>query len=309
MEVSILLAQKIVAMALMGIIGYVIVRNGLFRVQDSQVLSKLVVYVISPCLIVNSFQIEYSSSKAKGLILAFVISFLIHLLLIAIAWILGKVFRLNNVDKASIIYSNAGNLVVPLVQGILGVEWVFYASAYIMAQSIFIWSQGTSLLCNEKGINLKKIFTNPNVIAVLLGCAMFFTKISLPAIVGDCVSGVAAMIAPASMMVIGMLLADVNLKKLFSQKRPYVVCFFRLIFVPFIVIVLSRITGVLSLHADAENIMMVVLLATMAPVASMVTQISQVYGGDGVYASALNVMSVLLCIVTMPLMLLFYEWI
>ena len=103
MEVSILLAQKIVAMALMGIIGYVIVRNGLFRVQDSQVLSKLVVYVISPCLIVNSFQIEYSSSKAKGLILAFVISFLIHLLLIAIAWILGIVFRLNNVDKASII--------------------------------------------------------------------------------------------------------------------------------------------------------------------------------------------------------------
>ena len=66
-------------------------------------------------------------------------------------------------------------------------------------------------------------------------------------------------------------------------------------------------SGLASLAPDGASILLVSLLAACAPSASNVTQIAQVYGHEGDYASAINVMSTLLCIVTMPLMVLLYQ--
>ena len=43
------------------------------------------------------------------------------------------------------------------------------------------------------------------------------------------------------------------------------------------------------------------------PSASTLTQMAQVYGKDADYASAINVVTTLLCIVTMPLMVALYQ--
>lgn len=53
---------------------------------------------------------------------------------------------------------------------------------------------------------------------------------------------------------------------------------------------------------------MVVLLCTSAPVATMITQMAQIYDKDARYASVINVMSVIFCIATMPLMIMLYEF-
>ena len=74
-----------------------------------------------------------------------------------------------------------------------------------------------------------------------------------------------------------------------------------------ITILIFALSGAERLHPDAEYILMVVLLATSAPVAVMVTQLAQIHGRDARYASVINVMSVIFCIVTMPLMVLLYE--
>ena len=58
MEISMLLAEQIMAMFLTMAVGYAVVKIGLFRTEDSKVLSNMVVYICSPCIIVNSFQIE-----------------------------------------------------------------------------------------------------------------------------------------------------------------------------------------------------------------------------------------------------------
>ena len=84
------------------------------------------------------------------------------------------------------------------------------------------------------------------------------------------------MISPASMMVIGMVIGDVDLKWVFHQKRPYLICLLRLIVFPLIA---------------------VVAFAGLA----------QIYGKDSRYASVINVMSVIFCIITMPVMVLSYE--
>ena len=61
------------------------------------------------------------------------------------------------------------------------------------------------------------------------------------------------------------------------------------------------------MHAEAEYILLIVLLATSAPSAVMVTQLAQIYDRDAKYASVINIMSVIFSIVTMPLIVLLYE--
>lgn len=58
--------------------------------------------------------------------------------------------------KASLIYSNAGNLIIPIVTSVLGPEWVIYTSGFISVQVILIWTHCKMLLCGEKKADLKK---------------------------------------------------------------------------------------------------------------------------------------------------------
>lgn len=307
MEISILLAEQITAMFLMMAVGYTIVKIGLFTTKDSKIISNIVVYVCNPCVIIDSFQIELTTEKLKGFLLAIAVSVVVHIVLIAGTGLLSKVLNFNSIEKASIIYTNSGYLVIPLVKAVLGEEWVFYTTAFILVQTALIWTHGVKLIGQEKDLGIMKIIRNPNVIATLIGLIMFMTEFRLPTIIGTCVSGFGDMISPASMLVIGMVIGDVNLLWVFRQKRPYLICFVRLILFPVAASAAFAFLGHLGLHEDAEYILMIVLIATAAPAAAMVTQLTQIYDRDSKYASVINVMSVIFCIVTMPFMILLYE--
>ena len=125
MEISILLAEQITAMFLMMAVGYTIVKIGLFTTKDSKIISNIVVYVCNPCVIIDSFQIELTTEKLKGFLLAIAVSVVVHIVLIAGTGLLSKVLNFNSIEKASIIYTNSGYLVIPLVKAVLGEEWVF----------------------------------------------------------------------------------------------------------------------------------------------------------------------------------------
>ena len=142
---------------------------------------------------------------------------------------------------------------------------------------------------------------------MLIGLVLFLFRIQLPNVIATCVSGFGNMITPASMLVIGMAIGNVDLKWVFKQKRPYLICFFRLIFYPILGVLGFGILGQMGIHPDVEYILMIVLLATAAPAAAMITQLAQLYNKDVKYASVINVMSVIFCIVTMPVMVMLYE--
>lgn len=307
MELSILLAEQIVAMFFTMAVGYVVVKIGLFRESDSKVLSNVVVYICSPCVIIDSFQIEMTQDKVNGLLLAFVISVLVHIFMIGTTALLDRVLHFNAIEKASIIYSNCGYLIIPLVGAVLGSEWVFYTTAFIVVQTVLIWTHGIRMLNQGSESNYKEILLNPNIIAMVIGILLFAMGIRLPSVIGVGVSSFGNMISPASMLVIGMVIGKVNLGWVFTQKRPYLICFIRLIFYPVIAAVCLGCLGRMGIHEDAEYILMIVLLATAAPAAAMITQLAQIHNKDVKYASVINVMSVIFCIVTMPLLTMLYE--
>ena len=124
MEISILLAEQILAMFLTMAVGFGVVRAGLFKTEDSRIISNMVVYICNPCVVVHSFQIELTDDKIKGLMIAIGLSVVVHMVLIIGSEILSFIFHFNSIEKHLSLY-NAGYLVIPLVGAVLGEEWVF----------------------------------------------------------------------------------------------------------------------------------------------------------------------------------------
>ncbi|GAA6265909.1 AEC family transporter [Ruminococcus sp. f11] len=309
MNISILLMQQIVQLFLMIFMGYLIVKTGLVRDDDSKVLSKIILYLIVPCVIINAFQVDYTTDTVKGLLIAFAASVMTQVILLVVISVAGKLLHLNEVEVASVYYSNSGNLIVPIVTFILGQEWVLYGCVFMSVQLVFLWTHCKKIISREASYDWKKIILNINMISIFIGVILFFTKIRLPEIIGNTLASVGTMIGPASMIVTGMLFAGMNLKQIFANKRVYFITFLRLIAVPLIALVLIKLSNLASFSADGNKIMLIVFLAIITPSASTVTQMCQVYGNDSKYASAINVMTTLLSIITMPVMVMLFQMI
>ena len=307
MHISILLMEQIIQLFLMIFMGFLIVKAKLLNSEDSKILSIIVLYLIIPCVIINAFQVDYTPQTVKGLLIALVGSVMTQVILLIVVSILGRVFHLNEVEVASIYYSNSGNLIVPIVMFILGKEWVLYGCVFMSVQLVFIWTHCKKIISRESTYDWRKIVLNINMISIAIGIVLFLTRIHLPAIINNTLSAVGSMIGPASMIVTGMLFAGMDFKQIFANKRVYFVSFFRLIIVPVIALFLIKCSQLSKFSSNGNKLMMIVFLAIITPSASTVTQMCQVYGNDSQYASAINVVTTLLAIVTMPLMVMLFQ--
>ena len=208
-------------------------------------------------------------------------------------------------------YTNCGNFVLPIVASVLGEEYLLYVSAYITVYNLLVWTHGIHLFQGKaeqtkeersKENAFLKILFNPNILAILFGVFLFFTKISLPAPISLAISDLGKMIGPISMLITGIILGSMSFKKILSYRRIYMVTAFRLLFFPFIYLllisVLSRIDGFLDNHV----LFLVTFLSAMAPAAANVSQFAILYGKEEEYASCINIFTTLCTIISVPIL-------
>ena len=291
--ITLQLLQQIIVFFLMMACGFAVVKRGLIDAKSSRTLSVICIYIIMPCVMINAFQIEYSRSIRNGFLLAIAAAVLIHIFLLVFTQIIGKPLKLSVVEKESIIYSNSGNLVIPLVTVVLGEEWVIYASAFLSVQMILMWTHGQSLMEAKAGINWKKILCNINLIR-------------LPVIFGNTMSQISATLGPVCMIMLGMTMTEVKWKDIFSHSRIYLITILKMVVTPLIVLLLLKYLPLASLVKDGKTILLISLMAVITPSATTIVQLAQLYDREPVYASTINVMTTLVSIVTMPLMVMFY---
>ena len=307
MHISLLLMNQIIQLFIMIFMGFIIVKANLLKAEDSKILSVTVLYLIIPCVIINAFQVTYTKDTVQGLLITLAASVLTQIILLIIISVLGKFLNLNEVEVASIYYSNSGNLIVPIVTFILGKEWVLYGCVFMSVQLVFIWTHCKKIISREHAYDWRKIVLNINMISIAIGIILFLTRIHLPANINNTLSAVGSMIGPASMIVTGMLFAGMDLKQIFANKRVYFISFLRLIIVPVIALFLIKCSQLSTFSSNGNKLMLIVFLAIITPSASTVTQMCQVYGNDSQYASAINVVTTLLAIITMPLMVMLFQ--
>ena len=305
---TILLINKITTMLLMMLAGVLLVKLKLVKPEESKVLSTCAVYLILPVTIVRTFQVTLTDDVMAGFLLTTAASVLILLGFVFLSIPAKRIFRLTPVEQASIVYSNAGNLILPLVTAVLGDQYIIYATPFMAVQLVFLWSHGKSVICGEKGFNVKKVLLNVNIISVAAGILVMLLGIRFPSVIDDTMSSLSSLLAPTAMLTTGFLLGGMDLKRILMNKRIWLVSLLRLIIFPLIVLLVLRFSGLETLVADGRRLLLISLFAAAAPSAATVMQQAQVYGSEADYAGAINVVTTTLCIVTMPLMTMLYEW-
>ncbi|MDD5804514.1 MAG: AEC family transporter [Clostridia bacterium] len=310
MEISIILTEQILKLFLILLLGFLLVKTGKLKASDSKCISVILVYLILPCVIINSFQIDYTPQVRDGLLFTLAASVAAHIIFIAFTKIAQKSLNLDVIEQLTVIYTNGGILVVPLIKALLGDKYVVYSCSFIVVQLILIWTHCCHMLNQNEGFQWKKILLNINVISIIIGALLSFTRIHLPEVLGGTIDMMSNMIGPMGMLLAGMAISETPLKDVFARARNYVAVILRLLICPLIILVLIKITGVTSILSDGKNILLTVYLACITPACATVTSLAQLYDKDAAYSSTLYVLTTVCSILTMPLMILLYSlWI
>ncbi|MBR2822322.1 MAG: AEC family transporter [Clostridia bacterium] len=305
--ITIPLIKKIAELFLILFATAALVKTGVFRADYSKVLSRISLYFVTPCVVFNSFQKELTPEVQQGFLTAAGFAAAFQLIFFLVAAVLRRAWKATEVERASIVFTNAGNLVIPLVAYVLGQDWVIYVSAYILVFNAMFWTIGIRMFDGGSALNLKKVLLNPNILAVLFGLVMLFSGLSLPEPVTVAFSDVAGMIGPLSMMITGMVVGGMKLRDMFANRRVFGVLFFRMVLCSGIAVLLSVVSGVAGSSPLGKAIVIIPLLSAIAPSASNINQVAILYNKDAPYASAINVLTTLSCIVTIPLWMWLFD--
>ena len=305
--VSLVLLQEIIKLFLIMMMGFALIKWGKLTSSDGRALSVLLVYLILPCTIIHSFQLEASDQVQRGLLFSLGAAVAVHLIFILFTALLRPVLRLEAVERASLIYTNAGILVFPLITALLGPQYVIYPCAYMVVQLILLWTHGSHVLCEEGEVHFRSILYNINILAIFFGAVLFLFQIKLPVIIDDTMNIVGSTIGPIGMLITGMAIADKDLKEIFCKIRNYMPVFFRLIIYPIVLIAVFSGTHLVTYVSDGKNILMTIFIASITPTAAVVTSMAELYNRDPSYAAELCVLSTIFSIITMPVLLFVFN--
>ena len=197
--------KQLAIMALIAVVGFSVTKIFKFGKTEQQFFSKILLYVVNPCVIFNIFNVEYSSDRLKELSVAFLLSWVAHIALTVIAVIFCRSKKpelkdLDYLDRIAVVFTNSGFIGIPLINGVFGQAGAFYLMGYLAVFNIYLWTFGYYMVTRK--MQPLKIITNPNIIAVVAGIIFFCIPGQLPDIIASPVKHISDTNAAVSMLLL-----------------------------------------------------------------------------------------------------------
>ena len=300
MEITNILNQILILFLIMGV-GVAACKLKFISNETNVGLSKILLNVTLPLLIISSFTMDFSKDMLKTAGIIFLISMIVHGSLVVISKFMYKKQpeSVRSVLRFVTIFSNCGYIGYPVAASIYGSEGVFYAAVYNIAFNIFMWTIGILIFqpSKEKGMFKKAIF-NPGMISIAVGMIIFIFSIKLPYALDETIKLVGNMTTPLSMIIVGVSLCSVSLKEAFKEFIYYKVSFIRLILIPIVVYLCLKFLGFEGIYIGIP------IIVSAMPAAANTVTLAQIYKGDVDSASKIIVVSTIFSAITLPLMLL-----
>lgn len=270
--------------------GFLIRRIHVLEKEAERIITDLVLYVVLPCSILNSFQGDQGGLGTGELISVLLISIGIQLLSLVYA---KFAFPRETADRRcnlayAMICSNAGFLGNAVSEGVFGTAGLMLTSIYLIPQRIMMWSEGLALYSGVSDLRstVKKVITHPCVISCFLGVILMVLGIRIPTEVLEPIRQLGRCNTPLTMLIIGMILSEIDLKHL-ADKTVLIFTLQRLVLMPLIVYL-----ACLLLSVDKTVTGVSVLLAAM-PAGATTTMLSAKYNRDPQFATRLVVFTTL----------------
>lgn len=283
---------------LLILVGIIMKKKGIITQEGKKSLSNLTVNLILPCNIIHSFigDINASGQFVKKCFGAFLISLSIQVFSITV----GKYFfyktpaEKRNIFVYGLIVSNSSFIGLPIVDAIYGALGVLYTSFFQIPVRITMWTAGLSLFTHaDRKEAYKKLVKHPCIIAVVIGVLLMIFPVQLPVFLENTLEGMSKCMVPVSMLVIGCMLAESDVRHLFDRSVLYY-CFVRLAAYPALVYFVLKL-----LHIDQMLCGVMVLLSAM-PMANTTAILADKYDRGAEAASQSIFVSTLFSMFTLP---------
>ena len=301
MELALICAQQVVVLFLLMATGTVAVKTGVLKPENKQALSNLLVYLVVPAMIINSYRMEFSAEILRNLLAAFGMS----VLAICIGTVITLVLTARRKDSRApifqfaTVFSNAAYMGFPLISALFGAEGMLYASAYVTVFNILLWTMGYGMVSGSANARdvARNLLRTPVFYALVAGLVLYFFQIPIPRLIAQPIELLAGMNTPLSMLITGMLLAASDLKTIVSDLHIWKLAAVRMLLIPAVCLGVFALLGLVHLGMSAQ----VVLLLECCPAAAITSVFAVQFHHDESYAAGSVVLTTLLSIVILPL--------
>ena len=299
MDLAVITMQQVGILFFMILAGYASVRYGLIKMESKKAFSELLMNLVVPAMILESYMAEFDMKVFSNLMLTFGLGILLHALAVVVTLMVTR--KKKSDDAASLkfacIFSNAGYMGFPLIRALFGMEGLLYASAFLSIFTIFMWTIGYILVSGEvdKKRIVRNICTQPSMISIVLGLIIYLGRIKVPAMISQPLGLLGAMNTPLSMIITGMMIAGSNLKRMFTDRRQVFIVAVRMFLIPALSFLLLKFMGIHGMVVEA------VLLLEACPTAAVTSVFAVQFGHDEELAAGAVVITTFLSIFTLPM--------
>ena len=302
MDTSVILNQMII-LFIMIFIGYFLFKAGIITPEFNRLLTKLILNLTMPCLILNSVLQSSGDRNYKTVLLVFGIAIAMYIILPIISTIIIKLFHFPKPQQElyifMMIFSNVGFMGFPLIAAVYGDGAVFYTAIFNIIFNLSSFTFGIWLISHGTSIKItftvKRLLT-PGVIFSLLAIVLYFLNINLPQVIVSPINSIGAMTTPLAMLVIGSTLATMKIRDIFNDWHVYPFALIKQIMLPFL------LYPVIHYFITDDLILGITFIMLLVPVANTSVLFATEYGNDEQLAAKNVFITTLLSVITVPLM-------
>lgn len=296
--------QQVLIIFILIAVGFICGKTKLIKEEGAACLTNIVLYAVTPCLMIEAFQRDFDASMLTNLLITAAAAVGVHLLsiLIAALCIHDKDKSRRTVLRFSVVFSNCGFMCLPLEQALLGDDGVFYGGVFVAVFNIVLWSYGLVMMSGDKKqLSIKRLALNPGIMGVLIGLVFFVFSIRLPEIIMSPISFLADLNTPLPMLVIGYYLYKSNLIDAVKDVKSYIAIALRLIVIPILSLAILYLCGMRG------TLLLSTVIAASAPVAASTTMFATKFNKDVAASVNLVSLSTIFSILTMSLIVGFAQ--
>ena len=205
MELAWICAQQVAVLFLLIGAGALGVKMGWLKAEGRQMLSSLLVNLVVPAMIVNSYRMEFSMEILRNLLAAFGLSVLAILMGTVLTLLLTARQKDSRtpIFRFACVFSNAAYMGFPLISALFGAEGLLYASAYVTVFNILLWTMGYGMVSgsNSPRAIARSLLHTPVLYAMVVGLSIYLLQIPVPTLIAQPLELLGGMNTPLSMLI------------------------------------------------------------------------------------------------------------
>lgn len=285
------------------ILGFVIRKMNKASETHLQTLSGILIYICNPFLEISAFMsLDFSVSETIEMLKFFIVSFFLQSIFMLILYLILRrkysesKYRLLTIAS---VLGNVGFFGMPITRALLpdNPEVACYCAVNMVTMNILIFTVGVFCLTNDKKyISVKSALFNPTIFGFVIALPFYIFGIKniLPDTFIGAINTIADISTPLCMFILGIRLASVKLKSVFSKPIVYIICLMKLVVFPCFCFAVVSLLPVSSVFRSAVTI----LAAT--PCASFTLALSEMHESEPDMAAKCILVSSVLCFITIP---------